>query len=152
MGAERRLQSGIKTQMGLALELLDVTLAKKTRRIIFPLVDENTPLPRRIEELRAIVGLGNQGPDERLKEIIADTVSWRSSWTRACAIHAAAVSGRRGVAGQVEAALSIADHPVRETAAWALHRLDPDAYRRHAWRLREDSNPQVAALAAELEA
>ena len=152
MGAERKLQSGIKTQVGLALELLDVTLTKKTRRMVFPLIDENTPLPRRIDELKALVGLANLGPDERLREIIADTTGWRSSWTLACAIHSAAVSGRRDLAEQVEAALSIGDHPVRETAAWALHRLDPDAYRRYAKRLRDDPNPLVAALARELSA
>jgi HEAT repeat protein len=152
MGAERKLSSGIKAQVGLAIELLDVTLDKKTKRIVFPLVDENTPLAKRIAELKALVGLGNLSPEERLREIITDEAAWRSSWTRACAIHAAAVSGGQALAGEVEGALRIADHPVRETAAWALQRLDPDAYRRHVERLREDPNPQVARLARELTA
>ena len=150
LGAERKLDSGIKTQVGLALELLDVTLSKKTRRLVFPLVDENTPLQRRIAALKVHFGLGNLSQRERLKEIISDTVSWRSSWLRACAIHAAAVSGSRDLVGEVEDALRIAAHPVRETAAWALSRLAPDVYRRHAERLQGDPNPQVARLAREL--
>jgi hypothetical protein len=151
-GAERKLSSGIKTQVGLALELLDVTLEKKTRRMVFPLLDENTPLGRRIDELESAFRLGRLGAHDRLKEIITDTGRWRSSWTRACAIHAAAVSGSLDLAGEVEGALRIADHPVRETAAWALATLVPDVYRRHADELRKDPDPRVSRLARELEA
>jgi HEAT repeat protein len=152
VGAERKLSSGIKTQVGLALELLDVTLTKRTRRMVFPLLDENTPLGRRIAELEAQFGLGNLVPSDRLKEIITDTERWWSSWTRACAVHAAAASGSRGLVDEVEGALGIADHPVRETAAWALGRLDPAVYRRHAGALLKDPDPRVSRLARELQA
>ena len=150
MGAERKLASGIKTQAALALELLDVTLEKDIKRCLFPLLDENVPLKRRVEELKGLVGLDNLSARDRLRELITDTAAWPSGWTRACAVHAAAAAGISELAPEVEAALGFPEPPVRETAAWALHRLDPAAWRRHAPELRDD--PQLCGLARQLEA
>ena len=150
MGAELKLLSGIKRQIGLALELLDVTLSKELKRYIFLLIDENIPLEKRINDLKTLLNLNNMSRDERLREIITDTKKWWLSWTCACGIYAVALLGIRELVGAIESALGITDQPVRETAVWALHKLDPQIYCKYSAEFLKDLNPQVSELALRL--
>ena len=147
MGAERKLSSGIKTQVGLALELLDVILSKDIKQYVLPLIDENTSMKKRVDILRGPLELDNMGQSERLVEIITDRARWRSGWTRACAIYSAALAGLDDLLGEIESVLEITDHPVRETAFWAFYRLNPQIYRKYINEIRLDPNPLVSRLA-----
>lgn len=149
-GAERKLLSGIKAQTGLALELLDVTLSKEFKRYIFPLVDENTDITKRVESLKGFFDLDNLKLENRLRQIIVDRETWPQSWTRACAIYCAATLQLHDLSDAVESALSDEAHTVRETAVWALHQLDPAAFERRAANLVKDPNPMVADLVTRL--
>ena len=140
--------SGIKTQVGLALELLDVTLSKELKGYIFPLLDENTPLEKRIHELKTLLNLRNMGQSDRLREIITDAETRRMGWTSICGIYAAALLGLRDLVGVIESAIGRSDFIVRETAAWALFKLDPDTYHKYSDALLMDPNPRIAELAA----
>ncbi len=149
--AEEQLHWGDKGQKALALETLDVTLTGQQKNLLFPLVDDSQPLEQRTQQLTKLFELTNISQPERLREIIADpTGVWTHGWTRACAIYAAGKLGVAGVDEVIEEALTITEHPVRETAAWALHTLAPERYQVYAAELATSADPQVADLAAHL--
>ncbi len=149
--AGEQLRRGAKNVRALALETLDVTLPAEQKALVFPLVDESRPLTQRTRQLNKLFSLPHLDRTQRLEEIIADPAGlWTHGWTRACAIYAAAKLPLPGLAQVIEGALAINEHPVRETAAWALYLLAPDRYKTHAGKLSEDTNPNVAHLAAHL--
>ncbi len=150
--AEEQLARGSKADKALAIETLDVTLASTQKALIIPFVDESMALSQRIQALAQLFALSRLERDERLREIIADTQTWTGSWSRACAIYASGQLALKDLAEAIEAALSITTPPVRETAAWALHKLAADIYQRHAADLAADPNPQVAQLVSHLAA
>jgi HEAT repeat protein len=149
--AEDQLVHGSSNEKALALETLDVTLSSEQKAMAFPLVDESKSLAERTQQLGKLFLSQNLSREERLDEIIADPQGvWTHGWTRACAIYAVAKLSLAGLAGTIEAALTITEHPIRETAAWALHSLVPEKYQAHAAALAVDTNPHVARLAAYL--
>ena len=149
--AEDQIRHGDKNQRALALETLDVTLHGGQKELVLALVDSSKPLSHRLQQLNRQFALPLLGREARLREIIADPEGeWTHGWSRACAIYAAAHLSLTGLVEVIEAALTITEHPIRETAAWALHRLAPDRYQAHAAALAQDASPSVAKLAAHL--
>lgn len=73
-------------------------------------------------------------------------------WIRVCALQAltAAQIPEKDAIEITEAALASPDGFVRETALWALHRLQPVAAGRYGEDLKADPSPAVARLAARL--
>jgi HEAT repeat protein len=149
--AEEQLVGGSKGEQALAMETLDVTLSGEQKALVFPLVDHSKPLVERARQLDKLFTLRHISRHQRLNEIITDPEGvWTHGWTRACAIYAAAKLGVAESVEVIEEALSIREHPIRETAAWALYTLAPERYQAHAAELATDVNPQVAQLAATL--
>ena len=146
-----RLVASHEGDKALALEMLDVTLTTAQKALVFPLVDPSLSLAQRIRQLGKIFPLTGLGRDERLSHIISDPERvWAYGWTKACAMYAAGKMGYEVCSGAVEATLSSPEYAVRETAAWALHKLAPDRYQIHAAELAADPHPQVARLANHL--
>ncbi len=147
--AEEQLVRGSGPQQALAFEMLDVTLAAEHKALLLPLVDPKMDLGERARRLGQRLDVPGLDREARLEQIIADPEGlWTHGWTRAAAIHAAAEMDLAGLAAAVEGALEIAEPPVRETAAWALRRLDPARFERHVGKLLEDEDPQVRRVAA----
>jgi AAA family ATP:ADP antiporter len=69
-----------------ALEMLDLTLAPDTKRLLFPLIEE-MPLSQRLEKLSPVPTA--QPVEQHLHELIHAPAGQASAWQRACAIHAA---------------------------------------------------------------
>lgn len=147
-----RLEQGTNSEKALALETLDVMLDGAHKAIVLPLVDPTLSESKRIQGLRKHLPLADYTPQACLREIIVDTTIWTHGWTRACAIQLAAERADRALIDAIEGALTITEPPIRETAAWALHRLSPETYQRYAADLRHDPDPQVARLALHLAA
>ncbi len=122
------------------------------KAIVLPLVDPTLSESKRIQGMRKHLPLADYAPQACLREIIVDTTIWTHGWTRACAIQLAAERADRSLIDAIEGALTITEPPIRETAAWALHRLSPETYQRYAADLRHDPDPQVARLALHLAA
>jgi HEAT repeat protein len=153
LGAERRLAAGDTGEKALALEMLDVTLSGEEKRMVFPLLDPDMPQSKRLEQLGRRFPQPSMDDEQRLQDFITDPEGmWARSWVRACAVYAAGKLGSKGAVDAVEAALDAGEAPLRETAAWALHALDPDRYQIHAAALAADPDPRLARLAAHLEA
>ncbi len=119
--AEEQLIHGSKGEQALALETLDVTLSGEQKAMVFPLVDQSKPLDERMQQLAKLFSLQHKPRDQRLLEIISDPEGvWTHGWTQACAIYGAAQLRVAGAMPVIEAALAITEHPIPETAAWAL--------------------------------
>ena len=151
VGAEEKLIRGSKSEKALALETLDVALSSTQKGMVLPLVNPNLNREERIQQLNKLFNLPNLEREERLNEIISDPERfWTYGWTQACAIYANAKLKNDRSAQVIEKALAISEHPIRETAVWALHTLASDIYHHHAADLAADSNPQVAKLVIHL--
>jgi ATP:ADP antiporter, AAA family len=124
--AGEQLAHGSSNARALALETLDVTLSPEQKALVLPLVDKNLTLAQRISALNRHFALPTLEPTGRLAEIIAVPAAWPQGWTRACAIYAAGHLQVRELAPAIKAAGVAGEHPVPETAAWALARLKPD--------------------------
>ncbi len=152
--AAEQLTFASSREKALALETLDVTLPGEQKALVFPLADPKMTLDQRAQHLGDLFSLPRRERGDRLNEIITDPEGvWTQGWTRSCAIYAVAKIklGDQVFLDAVEGALAITEHPVRETAAWALHTLAPGHYRPYAAELVADPNPQVAKLAAQFD-
>lgn len=149
--AEEQLIHGNNASKALALETLDVTLTNDEKQMLFPLVDTKLTPEQRIQQLQAVFDLKHLPLQERLTEMIADPEQeWTNGWTRACVLHCVGKLRLTELAAVVEAALVIEEHPVRETAVWALQALSPQRFQAHRTQLMQDDNPLVAHYAAAL--
>ncbi|MEM7117105.1 MAG: HEAT repeat domain-containing protein [Chloroflexota bacterium] len=130
--AEKQLVHGNRASQALALETLDVTLTSEQKRLVFPLVDAKLTPKEQIGQLQTLFDLDHLSLLERLTEIIRDPEGeWTNGWTRACGLHVVGELAQVELTAVVEEALAIDEHPVHETAVWALYRLDPSRLSSH---------------------
>ncbi|MEM7119028.1 MAG: HEAT repeat domain-containing protein, partial [Chloroflexota bacterium] len=149
--AEERLMHGSRASQALALETLDVTLTSEQKQMVFPLVDSQMTTEQKIQQLQSVFDLQPLSLIERLTEIIRDPEQeWTNGWTRASVLYTVGKLKFLDLIDVVEEALVIEEHPIRETAVWALNALDPQRAQPHLTELCRDSNPSVGQLAAEL--
>jgi len=116
--AREGLAHASKEKRAYALEVLDVTVAAELKPRVLAL----------LEDAGADVGGESGGPEgkttgERVREVALRPRALLSTWTTACALHAAAYLGGDGWNGVLDAAAEDASALVRETAAWARARL-----------------------------
>lgn len=150
--AEEQLLHSQPASQALALETLDVTLTSQQKQLIFPLVDAKLTPAQQIQQLQAVFPLKSLSQTARLKEIIADPDGeWTNGWTRACVLQVVGKLGLTELVDVVEAALRIEEHPVQETAVWALHTLAPERLKKQQAKLQQAPNPQVQQLAEKLQ-
>jgi hypothetical protein len=92
----------------LALEALEVLLRPADSRRVLPLLQPGLSVPERLERLRVPASDSPANLLGFLRDIVADTDGhWRSTWLRACALHAAAA---RDVLDQLDLAAALALH------------------------------------------
>ncbi|MEM7113917.1 MAG: HEAT repeat domain-containing protein, partial [Chloroflexota bacterium] len=149
--AEEQLLHGNSGSKALALETLDVTLTGEQKKRVFPLIDAKLSTEQRIKQLQTIFELEPMSLNERFTEMIADPdQEWTNGWTRACVLQAVGRQKLSELVDIVEEALKIEEHPVKETAVWALHALSPQRLKEHQVHLQQDNNPHVVQLATSL--
>jgi len=107
-----------KEKRAYALEVLDVTVAAELKARVIAL----------LEDAGATVEGEGRGPEgktagERVREVALRPRALLSTWTTACALHAAAHLGGDGWDAVLDAAAEDASALVRETAAWARARI-----------------------------
>ena len=142
--AEEQFVHGNSASQALALETLDVTLTGEQKQMVFPLVDAKLTVEQQIKQLQAVFDLQHLSSVERLAEMIADPErEWTNGWTRACVLQAVGKLGLTELVDVVEGALVIEEHPVKETAVWALYTLAPQRLQPHVNNLATDNNPLI---------
>lgn len=108
--AKERYETGGPRRRALALEVLGSLLPAKLRAEGLLALDDSE-------------GGGTLSAPARLAEIVGSGANG-AGWTRACALHAIGRAGRAEMRDLVAAAFAESELVVRETAAWALARLD----------------------------
>ena len=112
-------------QRAYALEILDVTVAKRLSRAILPLLEELSPEQRR-KRLAADFPQPAHSVVQRLQEIVTADGRWISPWLRAVALFVATLLPTQLLDEQTmqrlasTASAATPDAVVHETAAWAL--------------------------------
>ncbi|GBC62415.1 hypothetical protein DENIS_3387 [Desulfonema ishimotonii] len=143
MQAQFNLSSKKKDMRAKALEVLDSLLSQEQKALVFPLVDD-IPSAQRHSRLVAHFPQNRMSRHERLKEILVRSQQWTSSWTKICALFVVGKIATREFYDTVIACLSDPDAVVRETAVWALGRLNPDDLVQRLQGLKADKSPRVA--------
>lgn len=105
-----------------AIEYIDSQLTPEWKGYLLPVLDE-LPLDQRLRRLSAVFPLAVLGREGRLRAII--TGAEGEPWVRACALYAATRLPEEDWVAAVATALDAPQPLVRETARWALDRLDP---------------------------
>jgi hypothetical protein len=125
--ARSALAQGHGAQYAYALEILDTQLPANLKSLVLPIAEELPP-QERLSRLALAFPQQHQSRATRLSAIISGPEArWCSAWARACALFAAGSLLDSGCVPAVRAAASADDALVRETAIWALARLEPAA-------------------------
>jgi hypothetical protein len=82
-----------------------------------------------------------------LKAIAFGSSVWVSSWTRVCALVTIVKLNMKGSVSRIIECLKDSDDIVRETAAWALFKLNPQVFEKYLPRLRNDASMTVSRTA-----
>jgi len=133
-----------------AREVIDVLAPQAVKGMIVPLLSDQ-PDGQKLQQVRSYFPQPQRGRRQRLQEIVAGPSRRYSAWIRACALYAIGSLGASDLVSTVVGALSAPEPVVRETAVWALARLDGAAYHSQLGGMVHDSDPQVARLAGQWE-
>lgn len=117
-----------RERLAYALESLDLHLEPAHKRLILPLLENWEPARARDNLSGLFPDLCRpMAPSDRLTYIMAEAGPRGHSWLRATAIYVAAQLRLSDQRPEIAAALTDRDPIVRETAQWALDRLDGPA-------------------------
>lgn len=133
-----------------ALEVLDVRLPPTLKPLLIPMFEDLAPT-QRLQRLNGTFPQSRLTSQARLQEIVGRSSTWLPPWPQACALYIIVRLSAGGLAETVVSALQVPDPLVRETAAWALGRLDPALLNRYSPVLSEDPHPQVARFGQPVE-
>lgn len=120
-----------------AIELLDMFLDENLKPILFPLL-EDAPVTQKIAKLQNYFPRITFDHTEVLKHLITRDYRYTNRWTRACAMFALAHVDGLDDKQELVANLFHEDELLRETAAWALYKLDKPLFDKVSPRLHVD--------------
>ncbi len=110
-----------------ALELIDNIIPQDLKQMVFPVI-EDIPLKDRMKHLNLQYPQELLGVNERLKEIVARSDQWTTTWAKCCAVY---MMGKLGSLEFHDSIISIIKNPTEpplllETAIWALGQIQSD--------------------------
>ncbi len=131
-----------------AIELLDMFIDDNLKPILFPLL-EDISVAQKIAKLQNYFPRINFTHEEVLKHLITRDYRYTNRWTRACAMYALAFVEHLEDKQELVANLFHEDELLRETSAWALHKLDRALFEKVSPRIHVDiQEPLQAKLEA----
>ncbi len=144
--AQLNFNSDDRERRANALEILDNLLNNDLKNVVIPLVDD-IPAPQRQARLVDYYPQERKSRHDRLREILGRSQQWTTAWTRTCALFTVGQIGIREFHDAVVNCLADGDPVVRETAVWALGRLNPDDLVQRLNPMRRDPSRRVADYA-----
>ena len=130
----KNIESGTSDSIGYAIELLDIFVEDDLKYKLIPVLDDSSA-DEKLKKLDADFPRDRFEGFEVLKEIINRDYNSINRWTKVCAMHSFAMHEKAEVTDDLVANLFNPDPLIRETAAWAICKHDPDAYKRYCERL-----------------
>ncbi len=141
--ARENIESDVREAAVYALEILDLLISPELKPILFPVLEDLRPA-QCLRRLGAFYPRQRLDRDERLSAIVQRDPSRLGGWTKACAIQAIGKLSSGEVPDILIANLFHPQPMLQELAAWSIHRLDPEAYLRHAAKLPFDDRERLA--------
>jgi hypothetical protein len=132
---KENIESGTSESKVYALELLDVFIDKHLKTILFPLLDD-IPAAEEVSIYQAYFPRETLSSTEVLLHILNREYNSINRWTKACAIYSLALTPHIHVTYELVAHIFNPDQLLRETAAWAIYRLDHALYESSGKRLK----------------
>lgn len=120
-----------------AIELLDMFIDESIKPILFPLL-EDISVQQKIAKLQNHFPRITLSHEDVLKHLITRDYRYTNRWTRACAMYALAHVDNLETKQELVANLFHKDELLRETAAWALYKLDKPLFDKVSLRLHAD--------------
>ena len=135
------------TNVARSLEVLDSLIPRELKPWVFPLID-GLPAEERLRLLAKVAPPPGAGPEAAvLKEISERAGLWGDLWLEACVLYAVGSAKVDRAREILEKAVTSREPIVRETAVWALWKLDPEGLARRAEEAPDDPESSWAAIA-----
>jgi CRP-like cAMP-binding protein len=116
----------------MSLEVLDSVLSRELKRWVFPLID-GLPAEDRLRLLAKLAPLSEAGPESAVLSEISDQARLSEDlWLEACVLYSVGSAKVVEAREVLETAMTSPEPVVRETAIWALWKLDPEGLARRA--------------------
>ncbi len=131
-----------------AIELLNVFIADELKPVLFPLLDEIS-IQEKIMKLQEHYFREKFDKNQVLIEIINRDYNYIGRWTKACALYRYCKMSGAKVTDDLVANLFNPDSLLRETAAYAIYKLDKEAYHRYTKRLGEQKKELDSVILAQ---
>lgn len=128
-----------------ALELIDVLVPPELKAEILPLL-EDTALTLRLRRLEARFPQAHLSQLERLKDIVNREYTKVDRWTKSAALDVLPDVSAGEISVELIANLFNPSTMLREVAANGIYRIDPEAYRKHALKLRKNEREALEVL------
>ncbi len=132
-----------------ALEILDNLLTGEIKQIVLPILEDLT-VHERLEQMSIRFPQEKMTPDERFHDAVETHYDRAFFWTRSCMLFQIGVNQSAGHMEKVTHGLTDKENVIRETAVWALSKLNPTDLRRMISRYLGDTNEQVQTVAREI--
>jgi hypothetical protein len=132
-----------------ALEVIDVLISKKLKPILLPLLG-GLAYDQQLQELTVSFPQPKLTRAQRLTELMAGSNGQLDAWARACALYTMGRLSAVDLSEAVVAALAESDSLVRETAVWALARLNGALPVNNFDQLDHDADSRVAEATRQL--
>jgi hypothetical protein len=142
---KENIDSGTAEGITYAIELLDVFLSEQLKKRVIPILDDLTDAERtnRLQDFYPRVKLDSALV---LKFMINRDFAQSNRWTKACVLFQIGILGIEDFKLDLIAQLFNPDWLLREVSAWALYKINPDAYDKNAPRLGEDVKRELDAV------
>ena len=144
--AQINLECGSAEKRSYALEIIDSLLSQELKEILVPLL-ESLSLEQRLKNLERRFLRQSKSRNERLRESLERSPAWTSSWTKVCALYAIGLAADKEFHPEVETSLTSVVPLMRETAVWAMMRLQPENPVELFQPLTQDGSRPVADMA-----
>ncbi len=136
-----------------ALEIIDISVSQELKPMLFPLLEDLTPT-QRLNRLHAFFPQQSLDRNQQLERILTRFDKWIHPWTKTCALYALAYNpslSDSSILSAVISTLSDSNPVVRETAIWALSRLDPLKYQDYTRDLPVNVGPEIIRAIRQVE-
>lgn len=139
------LDSKVSELRVFALEVLDNVLTAEIKQIVLPVL-EDLPVSARLKALSPRFPQASLSPVHRFDNIMAVHFDNAFYWTRTTLLHQIGADANQGHLERVRSVLDDPEPIVRETALWALARLQPPALRRTLTAHADDKSANVSQI------